>query len=585
MDQFLLQAVVTEAAGRLVEREILRVASLGRHHYLLRFATPSRDNLLVSARPDLPRLHLLSAVRVKEDASDRFAAWLDQELAGGVLTALETRPWDRVVVMRFRLPRHADEVVERRLIFEMPGRSANLLLLDGRDIVLGFARDLGGDPRAPRAGDPYSPPPGREELASIPVDPSALDLIRASAGGARDFLTRVSPLFARDLRAAGADDRTTETRIRELLEAASSGAWSPVVYSARPLADFTEGDAPGRDDLVVSPLPLLAPGGGGEGPARRPVETRYESPSAATEACLGLVERLRDFRDQRDHHGALVRREIERLRTLCGRLEEELGRARASDGHRRLGEALLAGLAAAEIRGGAALVPDPYDSTGPRLSIPIDPALPLPENARILFERYKKGKRGVPAIERRLEAARTRLLEWSGMAGRADAARAAADLERLREDMARLGLVHAAPARRSAGAPRRKEEPARVRRYTSPDGLLILVGRSGEENDTLTFRVASPWDFWLHAAERPGAHVVVRNPGRLKSLPERTLRLAADIAAFHSGARKEARVDVHYTQRKHVHKRKGAPSGQVLLRRFRTLQATPRLPTLSIEDV
>jgi len=128
-------------------------------------------------------------------------------------------------------------------------------------------------------------------------------------------------------------------------------------------------------------------------------------------------------------------------------------------------------------------------------------------------------------------------------------------------------------------------EPARVRRYTSAEGLLILVGRSGEENDTLTFRVASPWDFWLHAAERPGAHVVVRNPRRLKTLPERTLRLAADIAAYHSGARQEARVDVHYTQRKHVHKRKGAPGGQVLLRRFRTIQATPRLPTSSIEDV
>ena len=124
-----------------------------------------------------------------------------------------------------------------------------------------------------------------------------------------------------------------------------------------------------------------------------------------------------------------------------------------------------------------------------------------------------------------------------------------------------------------------------MRRYTSPDGLLILVGKSGEENDTLTFRVASPWDFWLHAADRPGAHVVVRNPKRLKTLPERSLRVAAEIAAYHSGARQEAKVEVHYTQRKHVHRRKGMPAGQVLLRRFRSVQVAPRLPTSTVEEV
>ncbi|MEK7282609.1 MAG: hypothetical protein AAB249_02260, partial [Acidobacteriota bacterium] len=62
-------------------------------------------------------------------------------------------------------------------------------------------------------------------------------------------------------------------------------------------------------------------------------------------------------------------------------------------------------------------------------------------------------------------------------------------------------------------------------------------------------------------------------------------RVAAEIAAYHSGARQEAKVEVHYTQRKHVHKRKGMPSGQVLLRRFRSVQVAPRLPTSTIEEV
>jgi predicted ribosome quality control (RQC) complex YloA/Tae2 family protein len=114
---------------------------------------------------------------------------------------------------------------------------------------------------------------------------------------------------------------------------------------------------------------------------------------------------------------------------------------------------------------------------------------------------------------------------------------------------------------------------------------VVLVGRSGPENDTLTFRVASPWDFWLHAAGTSGAHVVVRNPQRLKSLPDRTLTAAAAIAAWYSGSKGDGKVEVHYTQRKHVHKRRGMPAGQVLVRRFRSIQVAPRLPQSAIEDV
>ena len=580
MDQFLLHAVVSEAARRLLEHEVLRVASLGRTRYLVRFASPGRDALLLSVRPDLPRVHLFGARHVREEPPDPFAAWLDQELAGAVLVSLLKHPWDRVVEMRFRLPTREDGAGERGLVVELLGRSSNLIALDRQGVIRARCRDLRSEFRAPAIGTRYEPPPGRGAFTDVPPGPEAIDLVRERFGGARAFLEKVSPLFARDLAGAGLEGAAADERLAALLEAVRSGAWSPVVYSIRPLSEMSEGEIPPRDGLLVSPLPLLAPGSGVP-----LVATPFRSASEAAETCFGLLERLRDFKDLRDHHETLVRREIGRLETLCGKLAQELGKARSSDAHRLHGEALLAGLSMARVRGGTAFVPDPYDASQEPLAIPIDPAVPLAENARRLFERYKKGKRGAVTIERRLGAARARLQEWRALEGHASAARDPADLDRLRDSMARLGLVHAArPAKPAPGA-RDRQEPAHVRSYTSPEGLAILVGRSGPENDTLTFKVASPWDFWLHAADRPGAHVIVRNPQRLKSLPERTLRTAAEIAAYHSGARQETRIDVHYTQRKHVHKRKGMPGGQVLLRRFRTLQVSPRLPTPSVEDV
>jgi predicted ribosome quality control (RQC) complex YloA/Tae2 family protein len=580
LDLLLLQAVVREAAERLVEQEVLRVSLLGPLRYLFRFSTPARDKLLVSLRPDLPRLHLLIRSRQwREEPPDPFAAVLDREIGGSVLAGLAQRPWDRVVEMRFRVhgrgptagvPAAPLEPVERRVIVELLGRSANILVLAADGTLLAHARDLRSAFRAPVAGTVYEPPPGREGYRGLPEGPAALPAIRARFGDARAFLTPLSPLFARE---AGQDPGVLE----RILRAQSEPSWAPVVYASRAIGRDEGGEDAGpgpgdgaRDEPVAAPLPLLSLAGR--------VATPFRSPSEAAEVAYGLIERQRAFLQRRAHHAALIRREIGRLQTLIRNLERDREVAAACDRHRRHGEAILAGLPAARLEGDRIVVPDPYDPSGSPLRIPIDPSRTLPDNARALFARSKKGRRGLALIETRLAAARSRLREWQDLAAPASRPCTAEDLDRLCAALARLGIVHAAPptGRRRRGA--ESGPPARVRRHTSPDGMEILVGRSGDENDTLTFRVAAPHDFWLHAAGRPGAHVVVRNPQRLRAIPEATLRVAAAIAAFYSDARREGKVEVHYTQRKHVRKGKRMPRGQVLVRRFRTIQVAPRLP-------
>lgn len=113
-------------------------------------------------------------------------------------------------------------------------------------------------------------------------------------------------------------------------------------------------------------------------------------------------------------------------------------------------------------------------------------------------------------------------------------------------------------------------------RYRSSDGFEILVGRSARDNDELTFRVADQDDFWLHVAPSSGSHVVVRNPDRLDRLPRATQREAAALAAWHSKSRAGGRVAVHLTRVRLVSKRRGAPAGQVQLKRFEVIQASPR---------
>lgn len=110
------------------------------------------------------------------------------------------------------------------------------------------------------------------------------------------------------------------------------------------------------------------------------------------------------------------------------------------------------------------------------------------------------------------------------------------------------------------------------------DDFTVLVGRSDEENDVLTFDVAAPDDVWMHVAGYSGSHVVIRNPDRLPGVPEPVLRRAAELAAWFSKGRAARRVEVHVCFARDVSKPRGFPPGKVMLARWTRLRVEPRPP-------
>jgi predicted ribosome quality control (RQC) complex YloA/Tae2 family protein len=155
----LLEAVVIEVGARLLEQELQRVSCLGGFRYVLRFATPAHDNLLLSVRTDLPRLHLLPRPgRLAETVLDPFAGSLDRVLGGSILTGIEKAPADRRVEMRFRATEESGAGTVARLVVELLGRRANALLLDAAGIVVALAHQAPENARSARLGALYLPP-------------------------------------------------------------------------------------------------------------------------------------------------------------------------------------------------------------------------------------------------------------------------------------------------------------------------------------------------------------------------------------------------------------------------------------------
>ena len=315
-----------------------------------------------------------------------------------------------------------------------------------------------------------------------------------------------------------------------------------------------------------------------------PPERRSSTPPAADSGAVehrnlskrldaedrGLSETER-FRSIASSARGRLKREISKRRKLIERLHDDLANHGDAERWKRFGDLLLANVATARRVGGSGsvIVTDYFDASAPEIAIEIDETDSLTEAAEKYFRRYTKARNAGTEIATRLEQVQKELEHLETEAERLESAIT-------NEDEAAVTRFAGASADSRTAKQKKVETLSGVRTFVSSDKIEILVGKKAKDNDFLTFRVAKSLDTWMHAADYPGSHVVVRNPNR-KEIPQRTLLEAAQLAAFYSQGKSQPKAAVHYTQKKFVNKPKGAAPGLVSLASFKTLLVEPKI--------
>ena len=86
-------------------------------------------------------------------------------------------------------------------------------------------------------------------------------------------------------------------------------------------------------------------------------------------------------------------------------------------------------------------------------------------------------------------------------------------------------------------------------------------------------------DWWFHAKQIPGSHVIVKCGDR--ELTDRAFEEAGALAAYYSSGRNQAKVEIDYVQKKEVKKPAGAKPGFVVYYTNYSLVAVPSLDGLT----
>ncbi|MEJ7623236.1 MAG: NFACT RNA binding domain-containing protein [Pyrinomonadaceae bacterium] len=278
--------------------------------------------------------------------------------------------------------------------------------------------------------------------------------------------------------------------------------------------------------------------------------------------------------DELERLAAVPRRkliaQLAKQRKLIANLRGDLDRHGDADRWKRYGDLLFANTDA-QRRDDKLLVRDFFDDAVPEIEIDAEIGKSVTEVAEDYFRRYTKARNAARIVTGRIAATESAMAESEAQLGRITAAISAGD-EGFLLSLTKP-VVKASPVSK-----KRKAETAfkGARRFMSSDGFEILVGKKAADNDFLTFRLSKSLDTWLHAADYPGSHVIIRNQNK-KEIPTKTLLEAAELAAFYSDARKMPKAAVNHTLRKFVNKPKRSAPGLVSLAKFKTVLVVPKV--------
>ncbi|MDH5682250.1 MAG: NFACT RNA binding domain-containing protein, partial [Spirochaetota bacterium] len=187
------------------------------------------------------------------------------------------------------------------------------------------------------------------------------------------------------------------------------------------------------------------------------------------------------------------------------------------------------------------------------ITISIDPLKKPADNVEHYFKKSKKLKAGISHVKDRLIKAKEHFTRISKIY---DDFEKVTEAGELKDFLARHSADRLIKRYKSAKTPQKKESqpaPRSYHEFISSSGKQIYVGKSGRENDRLTFQMAKGNDLWLHVRDYSGSHVIVPLK-RDEDANQETLLDAATLAINYSKAKDHKEGEVIYTRRKHVSK-------------------------------
>ena len=555
-DGIVVADLVHEFRNQLIGGRIAKIAQPETDELLLTIkTTDGQRRLLISADASLPLVYLTDANKPAPMTAPNFCMLLRKHIGGGRIVDIRQPKLERIIHFTIEHLDELGDLCRKELIVEIMGKHSNIIFCTSDGKIIDSIKHVSAQMSSVREvlpGREYFIPDTMHKADPLTVDADTFTgLLKEKpmpvSKAVYTSFTGISPVTAEEIcHLAGVDSALPAKEYSEdilfhlytqftiYLSAIKEGRFTPAIYYD------------GREPKEFAALPLDHLDG---------YECReYPSISEVLSTFYSTRSLLTRIRQKSADLRHIVQTALERNRKKYDLQLRQLKDTENREKFRIYGELINA--YGYNVEEGARKLDALNYYTNKMVSIPLDPTKTPQENAQRYFAKYNKQKRTFEALSELSKETLEDINYLESVQTALDIALTEEDLAQIREELAGAGYIRRRFTKKKI---RIKNEPLH---YISSDGYHIYVGKNNLQNEELTFHFASGNDWWFHAKQAPGSHVIVKSNG--DELPDRTFEEAGRLAAYYSSMRGSDKVEIDYVQKKHVKKPNGAKPGFVV---------------------
>ena len=504
------------------------------------------ERLLITAKSGNARLHFTANKYENPENPPMFCMLMRKYLNAARLVDIIQPELERVAVLLFSSSNEMGDIVEIKLVCELIGNKANIILVNENGRIIDSLRhsdvESGGRLILPNAV--YEFPEAQNKLNPLTTELSVI-IKKAEETSYLKTVDGFSPLICREIE----ESENPKDRFAQILNDLKTDGNPILILDNNNLPfDFTFTDikqygSTFKTEKFESFSALL------DG-----FYTKKETVSRINSSAKDIIKLINNLKNRTEKKISLRLLDLEKCKN-----RETL---------RVYGELIKANLYSIKNGSEFAEVVNYYDSELKTVKIPLNPAISPSANANKYFKDYKKSYTAEQTLTALIEKDRKELEYFDTVSDSINRSSTLSDLQEIREELEETGYI-----KRTKDKRKKNNSNSVFKEYTSREGYRILVGKNNRQNDLITTQIASKLDLWFHTKDIAGSHVLVMSGG--KEVSDQTVLQAATLAAKNSKAAASSKVAVDYTPVKFVKKPNGAKPGMVIYTTNKTIFVNP----------
>lgn len=204
-----------------------------------------------------------------------------------------------------------------------------------------------------------------------------------------------------------------------------------------------------------------------------------------------------------------------------------------------------------------------------RVVIDLDEKLSPAANAQKYYKKYNKAKKASIELTKQIRIGTDELEYIHSVFDALAKAETQSDLQEIRDELYMSGYASKMHGYTSS----KKKQQLSFARFKTTNGYTVYCGKNNLQNEYITHKLACKHDYWFHAKDIHGSHVLLVTNG--EEPPAEDFTDACMIAAYYSKAKGQSGIEVDYLLAKGVKKVAGSKPGFVIYHSNWSAYVTP----------